>query len=126
MLLVDFPDYLASYPDTIFNDIMNLEGYGHPNHPGSGSFRDFYQEISYGQFNPVTDVVDWVQAPNNHDYYAYSEPDGYDRVLELIRAAVDTAEAHGMDWSQYDIPISGPINGIYRPVAWKSNTTAFG
>ncbi len=112
LLLVDFPDYLASYPDTIFNDIMNLEGYGHPNHPGSGSFRDFYQEISYGQFNPVTDVVDWVQAPNNHDYYAYSEPDGYDRVLELIRAAVDTAEAHGMDWSQYDNDGDGNLDAL--------------
>ncbi len=112
VLLVEFPNYAAVYPDTIFNNIYNQVGYGHPGHPGSGSFRDFYQEISYGQFLPQGDIYDWEVAPEDHDYYAYSNPDGYSHVLELVRAMVDSAEANGMDWSQYDNDGDGYVEAL--------------
>ena len=112
LLLVDFPDLQASFPDSAISDMLNLEGYGHPNYPGSGSFRDFYQEISYGQFNPVTDVVPWVTAANNLDYYANGNPDGSMHVLQMIRAAIDSAEANGMDWSQYDNDNDGNVDVV--------------
>ncbi len=112
LLLVDFSDMPAVYPDSIFDQIMNSPDYSHPGHPSSGSFREFYLENSYGQFDPISDVVNWVQAPQPHDYYAYSNPDGYDRVLTLIRAAVDTAEARGMDWSIYDNDGDGTLDAL--------------
>ncbi len=112
LLLVDFPNLAASYSDSAINDLMNLEGYGHPNYPGSGSFRDFYQETSYGQFNPITDIVPWVTARDSLDYYANNNPDYYTHVMELIRAAVDSAEANGMDWTKYDNDNDGNVDVI--------------
>jgi M6 family metalloprotease-like protein len=91
---------------------MNQEGYSHPGHPGSGSFREYYREVSYGQFSPYSHVVDWVTAPNNHDYYAYSNPNGYQHVLQLVRAVVDSAEAHGLDWSVYDNDGDGYVDAL--------------
>ena len=33
-----------------FDSMMNQQGYTHLNYDNTGSFRDFYQEISYGRF----------------------------------------------------------------------------
>ncbi len=112
LILIQFPDHQAIYSDSALNDVMNLEGYGHLDNIGSGSFIDFYHEISYGQFNPVHHVMYWIDAPQNHDYYAYDEPEGYSRVLELVRAAVDTMEAHGVDWSIYDNNNDGTLDAL--------------
>lgn len=113
LLLVDFPDYGNQYDQAVFDTLMNSVGtYGHPGHPGSGSFRDFYHEISYGQFDPVSLVDGWYTAPHNHDYYAYSNPNGYQHVLTLVRAIVDSAEAHGMNWSQFDNDGDGTVDAL--------------
>ncbi len=113
LLLVEFPDYGNQYDQSVFDEIMNSVGtYGHPGHPGSGSFRDFYHEISYNQFDPVSTVDGWYTAPQNHDYYAYSNPNGYQRVLTLVRAMVDSAEAHGMDWSRFDNDGDGTVDAL--------------
>ena len=73
LLLVDFPDFSYQYEAATFDTMMNSVGtYGYPNYPGSGSFRDFYQEISYGQFDPISTIAGWYTAPENHDYYADS------------------------------------------------------
>ncbi|GIS40061.1 hypothetical protein Ct9H90mP12_2550 [bacterium] len=58
MILVEFPDAYAIYEPSEFDLIMNQEGYTHLNYDNTGSFRDFYQEISYGQFLPVAEVSD--------------------------------------------------------------------
>ena len=76
--------------------MMNQEGYTHLNYENTGSFRDFYQEISYGQFLPKSDVSEWFTAPNNHDYYGYNN--GYQRVRQLVRDMVDSLENSGFDW----------------------------
>ncbi len=113
LLLVDFPDHAHQYDIETFEDLMNSEGtYSHPNRPGSGSFRDFYHEISYDQFDPISTVDGWYTAPEDHDYYAYSDPNGYPHVLTLVRAMVDSAEAHGMDWSQFDNDGDGTVDAL--------------
>ena len=47
MILIEFPDAAATYTPEQFELIMNQEGYTHLNYENTGSFRDFYQEISY-------------------------------------------------------------------------------
>ena len=112
LLLVDFPDHAYEYPMETFEDIMNLEGYTYPGSENSGSFRDFYQEISYGEFLPHSIIADWVRAPNDHDHYAYSNPDGYAHVRQLVRYVVDTVEDQGFDWSIFDNDGDGNVDAM--------------
>ena len=112
LILVEFPDAPATYDSVDFEMIMNQPGYTHLNYDNTGSFRDFYQEISYGQFLPVYEVSNWITAPHHHDYYAYSDPNGYNHVKELVRAMVDSMEASGFDWALYDNDGDGYVDAL--------------
>ena len=110
LLLVEFPDANATYSPEEIDMVMNQEGYTHLNNENSGSFRDFYREISYGNFLPIAEVSDWFMASNGHDYYSYNN--GYQRVRELIRTAVDDLEAAGFDWSVFDNDNDGYVDAL--------------
>ncbi len=110
LILVEFPDAPATYEPSEIDLIMNQEGYTHLNYDNTGSFRDFYQEISYGQFLPIADVSEWFTAPNNHDYYSYNN--GYARVRQLVRAMVDSLEESGFDWTIYDNDGDGYVDAL--------------
>jgi M6 family metalloprotease-like protein len=84
---------------------MNSTGWN-----GTGSFRDFYEEISYDQFHPEATVDGWYMAENNHDYYGYNQ--GFTYAVELVRKAVDEAEAAGMDFSQFDNDGDGWVDAL--------------
>ena len=110
LILVEFPDASAIYAPSEFDSIMNQEGYTHLNYENTGSFRDFYQEISHGEFLPKADVSSWFTAPSNHDYYGYNN--GYQRVRQLVRDMVDSLEADGFDWSRYDNDDDGYVDAL--------------
>ena len=110
LILVEFPDASAIYEPSEFDSIMNQEGYTHLNYENTGSFRDFYQEISHGQFLPKADVSDWFTAPSVHDYYGYNN--GYQRVRQLVRDMVDALEESGFDWSKYDNDGDGYVDAL--------------
>jgi len=110
LILVEFPDAYATYDSSYFNLIMNQPGYTHLNYDNTGSFRDFYQEISYGQFLPIAEVSDWFMAPNEHDYYSYNN--GYEAVRQLVRAMVDSLEESGFDWSGFDNDGDGYVDAL--------------
>ena len=112
LILVEFPDAQATYDSIDFEMIMNEEGYTHLHYNNTGSFRDFYQEISYGQFLPISEVTNWITAPEQHDHYAYSNPNGYDHVRELVRAMVDSLEEQGFDWSLFDNDGDGYVDAL--------------
>ena len=112
VLLVEYPDYGATIDQDVINNLFNQEGYGHLGYPGSGSFKDFYLEVSYGQFSPVATVSQWFTAPNNHNYYADSGDNSSQRTRQLVRALVDMAEAAGMDWTQFDNDGDGAVEGL--------------
>ena len=110
LILVEFPDASAIYEPSEFDSIMNQEGYTHLNYENTGSFRDFYQEISHGQFLPKADISDWFTAPSVHDYYGYNN--GYQRVRQLVRDMVDALEESGFDWSKYDNDGDGYVDAL--------------
>ena len=110
MILVDFNDYTATFDPTRFDSLMNLEGYTHQNYENTGSFRDFYKEISYGQFIADVSISNWIRAEYNHDYYGHNN--GYGRVRRLVRDVVDSLEAHGFDWSVYDNDGDGNVDAL--------------
>ena len=105
LLLIEYPDYPAQYSEQNFDDLMNSSGWN-----GTGSFRDFYEEISYDQFHPVTTVDGWYMAENDHDYYGANQSTNH--APELVRKAVDEAEAAGMDFSQLDNDGDGWVDAL--------------
>lgn len=111
-ILVDFSDYSHSYSKEALEQVWNLEGYSHPGEDNTGSFRDFYQEISYGQFLPISTLGNWFTSSHPHDYFAHSNPDGYTHLKELIRQTVDQMEANGFDWALFDNDGDGYVDAL--------------
>jgi len=112
VIFFQFPDQSATYPLSDIDNIFNQEGYGYPGQPNSGSFREFYEEISYNQFSPESAVVGVFTAPHNHDYYGHDGANYGTRVRQLVRAMVDSAEIAGFDWSQFDNDGDGDVDGV--------------
>lgn len=110
MILVDFYDYTATFEPSRFDSLMNYEGYTHQNYANTGSFRDFYKEISYGQFIADVSISNWIRAEHDHDYYGHNN--GYSRVRRLVRDLVDSLEAQGFDWSKYDNDGDGYVDAL--------------
>ncbi len=107
LLLIDYPDALNQYTVQNFDDLMNLADYN-----STGSFKDYYEEVSYNQFHPVTTVMGWYTASNYHDYYANSGSSSTMRAAALVREAVDSAEAAGLDFSQFDNDGDGYVDAL--------------
>ena len=106
LLLIDFPDKPFINTSAQFDDFCNQPGYSYNGH--AGSFRDYYLDNSYGNLTINTDVAGWYTASQNHSYYGYST----DKASELVREAIDAAEAAGMDFSPYDNNGDGEVDAI--------------
>ncbi len=104
-LLVDYPNMGNSYSKTDFENLLNQ-----PNYNGTGSLKDYFLQSSFGKLDVTVDVIDWVTAPNDYEYYGNSN--GYGVARELVRFAVDQAELNGIDFSQYDNDNDGDVDGI--------------
>ncbi|WP_291861597.1 M6 family metalloprotease domain-containing protein [Marinilabilia sp.] len=102
LLLVNFSDTSPIYPQAKFDDFMNLSGYN-----GSGSFKDYYEEVSGGALSISTTVSNWITVPGNHDYYG-PEANWSEFALHAIQAAA----ANGIDFSQFDNDGDGVVEGI--------------
>lgn len=111
LLLIDYPDMPATYPLENFINLMNQEGYV-TSHGETGSFKDFYLENSYGAFDPNTTIYGWFTASQPHNVYGDSSPGSYNHVKQMIRDAVDEAEAQGVDWTQFDNDGDGYVDAL--------------
>jgi len=105
MLLVEYPDEAATYTVINFDNLMNQNNYN-----GTGSFNDYYNEVSYGQFNSITNIAGWYTATNNHDYYGYEN--GFGVAEELVIETIAAAEAAGFDFSQFDNDGDGYVDVV--------------
>lgn len=100
MLLVNFADTQTSVPVANFDEMMNGSGYN-----GTGSFRDFYLENSYGQLDVETTVVGWIQLPMSKLDY------GTDDMTALIRDAIGLVDDE-IDFRQFDNDGDGILDGL--------------
>lgn len=105
MLLIEYPDLPHTNELVELKDQMNAVNNG-----GTGSFRDYFLETSFGQLDVKTDVLGWYTALHETEYYG--KQNGYERAQDLIAEAVDSAEAAGVDFSQYDNDGDGVVDGI--------------
>jgi len=89
VLCINYNDRTTSYTTTQIRDNLFANS--------GKTMRTFYTEASYGNFtvNAGTGVGGWYVAANGHDYYENS-------AAELVREAVQKADAAGYNFAQYD------------------------
>lgn len=78
----------------------------------SGSARQYFQNCSYGQYNPQFDVVGPVSLSKNQADYA--GPNAGTKNQNMIREACQLADSKfGVDFSQYDCDNDGFVDFVY-------------
>jgi len=83
---------------------------------GPGSMNDYYREVSYGAFSVSSGpsgVSGWHTAAAGHNYYGQNDSSGYDMYpAQLVKEAVQAADAAGFDFSQYDNDGDGKVDVV--------------
>lgn len=103
MILANFSNTSTTYSQTSFNNYMNQANYN-----GTGSFRDYYLEVSYGQLTVNSTVTIWVTLPHTHDYYG---PDT--RWGEFAYDAVVAANSQAaVNYAEFDNDLDGYVDGV--------------
>lgn len=112
MLLVDYPDQAHAYDTTDIARLCNEPGYDRNGQ--TGSLRDYYLDVSYDSLEVNTDVSAWYTAEEQRSYYGVQDTKDrvYDKVPQLVREAVDDAEARGVDFSDYDNDGDGDVDVV--------------
>ena len=75
-----------------------------------GSARRYFQDQSYGQYNPVFDLVGPLQLSNTISYYG-SNNDA--NAPKMIKEACQLADNAGVDFTPYDNDGDGVIDFVY-------------
>ena len=105
---VKIPVILAEFSDVTFkqgNDIArfdrHLNGENYTEEGGPGSVRDYFMAQSDGQFRPRFDVLGKVKVSKRRADYGANSGGDDKNATGFIAEAVDSAEAHGIDFSPY-------------------------
>ncbi len=102
-ILANFSNTTSTYSTGDFNAMMNTPGYN-----GTGSFRDYFLEVSYGQLTVNTTVTIWVNVPQTHDYYGPR-----DKWREFAYDAVVAAHTQTtVNFSDFDNNNDGIVDGV--------------
>lgn len=84
------------------------------------TMRNYYTQVSNGQFQIDVEVVDWVTLPKSYDYYlgqnkGYNNENGDAYIGELISDAIDKAVENGVDFSQFAVDAKpGDFGDLYE------------
>jgi immune inhibitor A len=126
-------------PQYLFNDLVNGDTYnpytlpmfadlatfnGQPA-PTDRTMKNYYNEVSYGQFSMTVDMVGWVTMPKPYEYYlgqkqGFYNDNGDAMMGELVKDALAAADAVGVDFTQYAVLAKpGDFSDLY------GNATAF-
>jgi M6 family metalloprotease-like protein len=111
VLCVDFSDNESTYTTGAFDTLLFSRDFTVP----TGSFRDYYLEVSYGQHDANGGVYGWVRAPQTYDYYSWGL-NGIDgppphNAQQLVEDALLAADDF-VDYSDYDHDENGWIDGL--------------
>lgn len=113
VLLGQYSDSLGTFTTQDFDDLLF-------NNNPTGTMSDYYQEVSYGQFNLTGTVYGWFQADQSRSFYTAGN-NGFNSNFPANRdgfvvSIVEKADP-GVDFGQYDndgpdgIPNSGDDDG---------------
>lgn len=103
MILANFSNTTTTFSQSNFNNYMNQVNYN-----GSGSFKDYFLEVSYGLLTVNTTVTIWVTLPQTHDYYGPESKWG-----EFAYDAVVAANSQAsVNYAEYDNNLDGVVDGV--------------
>ena len=103
-----FFDMPLTIPISDIDSLFNQQGYECDLNPGSGSFRDYWEEASYGQFTPSAQIMGPYTSMLPHSFFGSN----LSRIRELMRTMIDQAEAEGVNWSQFDNDGDGEVDNV--------------
>lgn len=105
LILVEFSNQIHTRSKEEITSLFNDPG--NETHAG---LKTFYQQASHGKLNVNIDVAGWYncdQASSN-----FSDSKGMYLTGNLVRKAVDLAEADGIDFSKYDNDGDGKVDAV--------------
>jgi M6 family metalloprotease-like protein len=105
MILANYSNTTPTFTQAMFNNYMNQVSYN-----GTGSFRDFFLESSYGQLIVNTTVTVWVTLTNPHNSYSTSDVDLVNWQKMVYEAVV--AANPLVNYADYDNNSDGIVDGI--------------
>ncbi|MBA7526105.1 hypothetical protein ES705_18265 [subsurface metagenome] len=110
-ILIGYNDLAISKTQSDFNDLFNRVGYSIDE--ATGSVKDYYSEVSYGQLNLTVDIVGPYTASQNMSYYGANNDSGYDMEPQaLVSEAVSLAD-DDINYADYDNDNDGYVDGVY-------------
>ncbi len=104
VILANFSNTTTTVTQAEIDSLMNQPSYNE-----TGSFNDYYNEVSYGKLHMNSIVTTWVTVPHTHDYYG-NKAFGVGG-NEFIRDAVLAANPI-VDFSQFDSNGDGYVDGV--------------
>ena len=127
LILVNFKDLAFVTPIDTMKNMINGEhftrnytseytykGKKYTDHiTSSGSARQYFHDVSWGQYNPVFDVVGPVTINQNMSYYGKNDSGGNDENVDaMIREACKAVE-NQVDFTLYDNDNDGNVDFVY-------------
>lgn len=117
VVLMQFKDEPAIYSKQSFIDLLTQDGYS--TNGGTGSFREFYANNSFGQFDlDITVVGTYTSTLNRLEYgqkdaQGNANPNYNTNVQKFVGQAIDSAKlVDNVDFSQYDNNHDGELDGL--------------
>lgn len=110
VILVDFSDQQAAYNNASFDSLLFSDRDVDPVINATGSWHDFYWENSYGTYYLKGVLLGWYRMPQTYAWYV-NDDDGFGRADNLVRAAIDSADAH-FDFSTLGVPSGTSFRGL--------------
>ena len=130
VILVEFQDcaFLTKDPVSVFNHLLNaspedetpqvlLEDYNNnTNFTNTGSVKQYFSDMSEGEFQPQFDVKGVVKVSKKYAYYGQdqSENNRDIKYKEMIKEACELAKSQlGVNFSEYDANNDGNVDLVY-------------
>ena len=103
MILANFSNTTTTFTQADFINYMNQVNYN-----GTGSFKDYYIEVSYGLLIVTTSVTVWVTVPHQHDYYGPGNKWGEFAYDAVVAANNQTT----VNFADFDNNADGVVDGV--------------
>ena len=130
VILVEFQDcaFLTKDPVSVFNHLLNaspedetpqvlLEDYNNnTNFTNTGSVKQYFSDMSEGEFQPQFDVKGVVKVSKNYAYYGQDQSENSRDIKykEMIKEACELAKSQlGVNFSEYDANNDGNVDLVY-------------
>ena len=107
VLMVQYPDLLATIPVSNFEMLMNQ-----PGNASTGSYRDYYMNATKNRLRLTGDVYGWFMADSGHKYYGKTSSPSYSSACtKLLTGAIKSADSL-VDYAKYDSDTDGYVDAV--------------